>query len=161
MDGHFSAAKLKEGLLSPMIIATCIAMILFFAQIQIPATILDSMNYVANMNTPLAMMVAGFSVAQADLKKIFKNLSIYRVAALKLFVVPLAVLGVLVCLKIDSKIAYPILIASACPTATTTTMMAIRYDKNYTYASEIFSVSTILSMLSIPCITFIAEFFIK
>lgn len=52
-----------------MFIATFIAVILFFLQIKIPSVLLDSMNYIADMNTPLAMMVAGFSVAQADIGK--------------------------------------------------------------------------------------------
>lgn len=159
MEGRFSAAKLREGLLSPLVIATCIAMILFFFQLRIPETVLSSMGYVADMNTPLAMMIAGFSVAQADLKKIFGNLHIYRVLLLKLLIVPFAVMPLLVLTGIPSEIAYPMLIASACPTATTTTLLAIRYNKNYTYASEIFSVSTLLSMISIPFITYIAGFF--
>lgn len=160
IDGHFSAKKLKEGLLSPMVIATCVAMLIFFLQFRIPETVLDTMNYIANMNTPLAMFVAGCSVAQADLKKLFTNLAIYRVVLLKLLLVPLAVMVFLVISKINRAIAYPILIAAACPTATTTTMMAIRYNKNYAYSSEIFSVSTLLSMVSIPLITLIAGFFL-
>ncbi len=43
-----------------MVIGTFIAMILFFTQIHIPDTIAASMQYIADMNTPLAMMVAGF-----------------------------------------------------------------------------------------------------
>lgn len=161
LENKISFCQLKEGLLSPMIIATCAAMILFFTQLRIPATVLDSMNYIADMNTPLAMMVAGFSVAQADLKKIFSNLHIYWVSFLKLMVVPLAVTVFLFLFRIDHDIAYTTLIAASCPTATTMTMMAIRYNKNYTYASEIFAFTTVLSMVTIPVVTFIAGFLIK
>ena len=161
LENKISFCQLKEGLLSPMIIATCAAMILFFTQLRIPATVLDSMNYIADMNTPLAMMVAGFSVAQADLKKIFSNLHIYWVSFLKLMVVPLAVTVFLFLFRLDHDIAYTTLIAASCPTATTMTMMAIRYNKNYTYASEIFAFTTVLSMVTIPVVTFIAGFLIK
>lgn len=161
LENKISFRQLKEGLLSPMIIATCAAMILFFTQLRIPATVLDSMNYIADMNTPLAMMVAGFSVAQADLKKIFSNLHIYWGSFLKLMVVPLAVTVFLFLFRIDHDIAYTTLIAASCPTATTMTMMAIRYNKNYTYASEIFAFTTVLSMVTIPVVTFIAGFLIK
>ena len=161
LENKISFRQLKEGLLSPMIIATCAAMILFFTQLRIPATVLDSMNYIADMNTPLAIMVAGFSVAQADLKKIFSNLHIYWVSFLKLMVVPLAVTVFLFLFRIDHDIAYTTLIAASCPTATTMTMMAIRYNKNYTYASEIFAFTTVLSMVTIPVVTFIAGFLIK
>lgn len=160
LEGNFSIKQLKEGLLSPMIVATTLAIILFFVQFKIPAPVLASMDYIADMNTPLAMMVAGFSVAQADLRKIFSNLHIYWVSLLKLFVMPLLVTLFLAITKISHDIAYTTLIAAACPTATTMTMMAIRYDKNYTYASEIFAFSTILSMVTIPIVTFFAGFLI-
>ena len=116
------------------------------------------MNYIADMNTPLAMIIAGLSIAQADLKKIFKNLKIYYVSFLKLIVIPLSVLLFLALFRIDYRIAYTILVASACPTATTLTMMAIRFDKNYKYASEIFAFTTVLSIFTIPFIAFVAEF---
>lgn len=161
IKNSFSLRQLKEGLLSPTILATLIAMFLFFMRLRIPSTILDSMNYIANMNTPLAMMVAGFSVAQADFRKIFTNLHLYWVSFLKLLGVPLAVTLFLFLIGVEHDLAYVTLIAAACPAAATMTMMSIRYHKNYTYASEIFAFTTILSMITIPAITFIAGFLIK
>ena len=161
LENKFTLKQLKEGLLSPMIIATFIAVILFFIQFKIPATVLDSMNYIADMNTPLAMMVAGFSVAQADLKKIFTTFHLYWVSLLKLIAMPLMVAVFLFAAGISHDIAYTTLIAAACPTATTTTMMAIRYTRNYTYSSEIFALTTVLSMVTIPFVTFVAGFLIK
>ena len=116
------------------------------------------MNYIADMNTPLAMMVAGFSVAHSNLKKIFTSPGIYKVAALKLLVIPLAVLALLSLLPLDPTVAYTTLIATACPTATTIAMMSILYNKNHAYASEIFSFTTVLSILTIPVIMFAASF---
>lgn len=160
LEGNFSPARLKEGLISPIVIGTFIGMLLFFFQFRLPEVLLDSMNYIADMNTPLAMIIAGLSVAQADLKKIFSNLRIYYVSLLKLVIIPLAVLFFLVVFRIEYNVAYTILIASACPTATTVTMMAIRFEKNYKYASEIFAFSTVLSIFTIPFVAFIAEFFL-
>lgn len=155
---QFSIKELKEGILSPMILATAGGLLLFLLQIRLPEVVFDSIDYIASMNTPLAMIVAGLSVAQADLKKIFSNLRVLKVCMIRLFIIPLAVLLILSVLPIDLLITYPILIASSCPSATTGTMMAIRYDRNYTYSSEIVSVSTILSMFTIPIITFIAGY---
>lgn len=160
MKGNFRLRNLRDGLLSPMVLSTALAMLLFFVQFRIPDSLLDSMNYIADMNTPLAMMVAGFSVAHSNLKKICTNHRIYRVAALKLIIVPLAVLIFLSLLPLNSTVAYTTLIATACPTATTIAMMSILYDKNHTYASEIFSFTTVLSILTIPAIMYTASFFL-
>ena len=160
MQGKLSGRQLLQGLRTPMVIATVLAMLLYFLRIEIPSTLRASMDYMADMNKPLAMMVAGFSVAQADLKKILKNGRIYWVSFLKLLVMPLLTMIFLVAAGLEYNVAYVILIAVACPTATTTTMMAIRYNKNYTYASEIFAISTVLSIITIPLATLIAGIFI-
>ncbi len=158
LEGGFSLKRLKEGLRSPMLLATFAAVLLFFARIQIPGVLLDTMNYIADMNTPMAMMVAGFSIAQADIQKLLTDLRIYRVSLIKLFVFPLAVLLLLWACSIDHTVAYTILIAAACPTATTLTMMAIRFHCDYTYASKIFSFTTVLSMITIPAVIFLSSF---
>lgn len=160
LEGQFSFTRLKEGLTSPMVIGTVIGALLFFLQIRLPGVLLDSMEYIANMNTPLAMIIAGLSVAQADLKKIFSNLKIYYVSLIKLIAVPLTVLLFLVIFRVNYNVAYTILIAASCPTATTLTMMAIRFEKNYKYASELFAFTTVLSIFTIPFIAFIAGFFL-
>lgn len=158
MKGHLDLKLLGEGLKAPMVIGTFIAMLLFFTRIHIPDTLAASMQYIADMNTPLAMMVAGFSVANSDLKKICTNLQLYRIALTKLIIVPLVVLLFLWIAPFSPEVAYPTLIASACPTGTTITMMSIRFDKNAAYASEIFSFTTVLSILTIPLIIFIAGY---
>ena len=133
-------------------------MVLFFVQFRIPGPLLDAMNYIADMNTPLAMMVAGFAVARIQISARYApTCSIYRVAALKLLVIPLAVLLVLSFLPLDPTVAYTTLIATACPTATTITMMSILFNKNSAYASEIFSFTTVLSILTIPVVISAAE----
>ena len=157
MKGNFNLRNLRDGVLSPMVVATLTAMVLFFVQFRIPGPLLDAMNYIADMNTSLAMMVAGFSVAHSDLRRVCTNLKIYRVAVLKLLVIPLAVLLVLSFLPLDPTVAYTTLIATACPTATTITMMSILFNKNSAYASEIFSFTTVLSILTIPVIISAAE----
>lgn len=158
MEKKFSLKNLREGLISPMFIATLIAVFLFFMQWEIPSVLLDSMNYIADMNTPLAMMVAGFSVAQADICKMCRNLRLYYTAAIKLILIPLCTIPLLMIFHLPSEVSMTILIAAACPSATTGTMMAIRYKQNYTYSSEIFSLTTVLAVITMPVLVLIAEY---
>lgn len=158
LSGKFELKKLKEGLLSPVVIASLIAVILYFLQFRIPGVLKDSMQYIADMNTPAAMMIAGFSLAQSDIARIFRKWRIYRVTVVKLLVVPLLVLAFLKLFRIGHTVAYVTLIAAACPTSTTTTMLSIQLDKNYQYSSEIFSFTTVLSILTIPLVALAASF---
>lgn len=157
MEKKLSLKSLKEGLISPMFIATLVAVLLFFLQLKIPSVLLDSMNYIADMNTPLAMMVAGFSVAQADLRKMCKNPRLYYTSAVKLLIFPACTIPLLMLFHLPTVISMTILIAAACPSATTGTMMAIRYKHNYTYSSEIFSLTTVLGVVTMPALVLIAE----
>ena len=43
-----------------------------------------------------------------------------------------------------------IVIAIACPTAATCSMFALQYNKNSNYASELFIITTVLSLVTIP-----------
>lgn len=157
MTGSFSLKKIRSGLLSPVVLATFAALCLFFMQIRIPPVLLDSINYIGDMNTPFAMLVAGFSVAQSDLLHIFKQRSIYLSVLVKHILMPAVILIALIPLSLPRDIAFTILVAGSCPAAATCTMMAIRYKQDYKYASEIFSVSTLFSILSIPLLVLIAE----
>ena len=157
MEKKCSLKNMKEGILSPMFLSTLAAVALFFLRIRIPSVVLDSMNYVADMNTPLSMMVAGFSVAQSDLGKMLRNLRIYFISFIKLILIPVLMIAVLTLMSLPSEVATTILIGAACPAATTGTMMAIRYRQNYTYSSELFAITTVLSIITIPAVVFLAE----
>lgn len=157
MTGKASREDLKKGLLSPMIIACIVGPILFFTRIRFPAVVSDSLNYIGAMNTPLAMLIAGISVAQTDLLAMFKNKKLYLITVLKLFVLPLIMLGILSVFRTDSTVMYTILVASACPVAATCTAFSLRFHKNYRYSSELYAFTTLCSLISIPILVYAAE----
>ena len=157
MEKKCTLKNLKEGFISPMFISTIAAVSLYFAQIRLPEVLVDSMQYVADMNTPLAMLIAGFSVAQSDLLKMLKKKRIYLISAFKLLLMPLLMIPVFMLMRLPYDVAMTMLIATACPTAATGTMLAIRYSQNYTYASELFAMSTVLAVAAIPPVALLAE----
>lgn len=157
MTGKASFKNLKKGLCSPMIIASILGLILFFLRIRLPGVIADTLNYISGMNTPLAMMIAGISVAQTNLPQMLKNKKIYFIAFIKLLLMPALVLAGLSFLPINSTVACTVLIASACPSAATCTAFSLRFKKNYTYASEIYAFTTLCSLATIPLFVYAAE----
>ena len=157
MEKKCTLKNLKEGFISPMFISTIAAVALYFAQIRLPEVLVDSMQYVADMNTPLAMLIAGFSVAQSDLLETLKKKRIYLISAFKLLLMPLLMIPVFMLMRLPYDVAMTMLIATACPTAATGTMLAIRYSQNYTYASELFAMSTVLAVAAIPPVALLAE----
>ncbi len=152
-----SAKNLAKNLCTPMIFACAIGLVLFALQIKFPPVLTDTLNYIGNMNTPLAMIIAGVSVAQTNIADMLKNRRIYLVTFAKLLLMPAIVFVILLLVRVESTVAYTILVAAACPCAATGTAFALRFRKNYAYSSEIYAFSTLCSLITIPAFIFAAE----
>lgn len=149
-----SFISIKKIATNPTIVATVLGFALFALRIKIPEIIFTPCNYIASVVTPLAMIVAGVTIAQNNILKAFSNVRIYMVCALKLVIVP-AVLAVLFALvpDINNTAVTTALLCLSCPSATIATMFAIRFNKSAGYSAQIFGVTTILSVISLPLVT--------
>lgn len=152
MIGKQKPKEMIKMLISPTLIATTCGFIFFLGQIKIPTMLYQTMEYIASINTPLAMMVAGVTIAQTDIRKVLFKGRIYLVAFVKLLVVALVALMVYRNFPISDSVLTTSIIAAACPAAATGTLFSLRYNKNALYASEIFAVTTLLSVITIPLI---------
>lgn len=157
MEGKFNKKTLIEILKVPAVIATVLGFILFITKITIPGIIFQSLEYLADMNTPLAMLAAGATIAQTNIFEALKIKRLYLVCLLKLILVP-AVTGVIFYfLPFDKMVMGTVILASACPTAATGTLFAIRYKKDSCYASELFAITTVLSIATLPVVMTVTE----
>ncbi|HHU71524.1 MAG TPA: AEC family transporter [Clostridiales bacterium] len=156
ISGRKDWNSIKKSLLSPSVIATISGFIFFIARLGLPDIVLEPLNHLGNTNTPLAMIVAGVSIAQTNLKELIKNYRIFYVSFFKLLGLPLLIAASFSLLPFEQTITATSILANACPTATTLIMFAYRYDKNVTYSSQLFAATTILSMITIPIVMFFA-----
>ena len=150
MSGKMDVKSLKKVFTSPTIIAIIFGVLCFFLQIRMPTIIEEPLEMIANMNTPMAMMVAGINIAQADLKHTFKKARLYWLSFVKLIVMPMVLIGLFYFLPVDNVIKTVMILASSCPVGVTGSLFALRYGKDAVYASELFSMSTLLSIITVP-----------
>ena len=158
-----------KALKSPTIISVIVGVICYVTKLRltgIPAVggvIAEALQFVADMNTPLAMIIAGATAAQSDLLRSLKDLGTMTTAFYKLILVPAAVvlLMSLVPHAIPLMPRLTVCIACACPAATTGTMFALLFDKNAKHCSEIFAITTVLSMLTLPLVSGFASILVK
>jgi predicted permease len=155
--GRQDLKKTLKTLISPNIVAIFFGLLFFIIHIRIPDFLHQSLNYIASMNTPLAMLIAGVTIGQSEFKKVFGKIRIYYVALIKLLLLPAGLLLLYSLFPIDRTVLITSIISVACPTAAVITLFALRYDKDALYASEIFAVTTLLSMITIPLIMALAE----
>ena len=148
--GGFSAKSFGKALLSPCIIVTALGIVLFLCNITLPSPILTTARHLSNLNTPLAMIIAGSTIATVSLKSALKKPKLYYVCLIKLIILPAVLAAVCLLFKFDTVISVVNILATACPTAAISTMFALQYNKNAGYSAELFAATTILSMVTLP-----------
>ena len=157
ITGDASLKRVAGGLRSPVMFAIAAGMVCYFLRIRLPGPVQGAISYVASMNTAMGMFVAGAALAEAHPLAALKKRRIYAAFAAKLLVMPALSVAVMLVFRAPEPVYYTVAVAAACPVATTCTMMAMRYDRNYHYASELYVLMTLLSMVSIPAVIALAE----
>ena len=144
--------SLLKALTAPAVIAVIAGIICMFTGIRIPDITYTALNNVAEMTTPLAMIVAGASIMSAGLINSIKTPRVYLVSAVRLLLLPLAGTALIMFIPCPDMPKLITLIEISCPTAAIGTMFAIKYDRDPHYASQIFAVSTLMSMITLPLV---------
>ncbi len=146
--------NIKKVATNPTIIATILGLVFFILKIRIHEVPYSAFNNVGNTVGPLAMIVAGVTIARTNLLKAIVKPRIYLVTLLKLIVIPIVCVVVfkLIPFDVNNTALLATVLAFSCPSATVCTMFAIRYDKNATYSAEIFAVTTLLSVVTMPLV---------
>lgn len=155
MKESFKIKMILQAFKTPAVIATILGFVLFMTKITIPDTLFKTLSFLGDMNTPLAMLAAGATIAQTSILKSLKNPRLYLVSAVKLIAVPAATALIFLILPVDSTVAGAVILASACPAAATGTLFAIRFKKDSFYASELFAVTTLLSIATLPLVMWV------
>lgn len=141
---------IKSLLKLPAILALIFGFLAFIFRIQLPSILVEPLDAVGSMNTPLAMLIAGVTIAQSDLWKALRTIRNYFIVACKLLIVPAVFAVICSFLPIDDLPYITAVMATACPTAALGTILAVRYHRGEEKASHLFTISTVLSMLTLP-----------
>ena len=146
----------KKVLLNVNIISIIVGVVLFIFRIQLPSGAQDVLNMMNNMIGPLGLLLAGMVIAEVPLKPVFTRKRSYLSAALRLFIYPVFVLGLMKVIQTfasiqDSKqILLTVYLASITPACATVTSMAQLYDKDAAYSSSLYVLTTLLSIATMP-----------
>ncbi len=149
--------NLKTILLNPGIIGLAVGLPIYFLKIPVPAVLGDPINFFSGLNTPLAMLVIGSYVARVDLRSFVSDLAVYRMAALRLIVSPALFLLLLFLFRPERELFISCAIQASCPVAANTVLFAVQYGGDSQLASKSVAVSTVLSIVTIPVFTVLAQ----
>ena len=150
--------EIIRKLTSPTIIAIILGLIFFVLQIKVPDVVYQSLSYIGDINTPFAMLIAGVTIGKTNIVQLFtKNLRMYYPVFLKLLFIPFVLVLIYIWLPIDETVKIIAIILAATPSSTIGVLFTIRYKKNAVLAAQIFTVTTLLCVATIPIIIKLAE----
>lgn len=161
ITGEKDARSVLKVLRSPTMLAIGLGLLSFFLKIRLPEIPSKAFGFVADMNTPLAMVVSGVTISETHLLDTMKKISVYKVCFIKLILLPFILIVVLLAVPVDEQVKMTVLVAAAAPPATMCTLLCIRSGKDSLYASEIFALGTILSVITLPIVVEFTEFLTK
>ncbi len=156
MSGDKKQLSIKKLAFNPGIVGAVTAVLLFVFRIHLPEIISQPINLLANLNTPVPMLIIGYYLSTAKLKNAFTDLSAYVAMALRLAVIPLAVTFATAPLGLDKTMVIAFVIACSAPTAATTTMFSAKFDRDVELSVSIVAASTLLSIVTMPLVVSLA-----
>lgn len=133
----------------PCIIAVFLGFGFMLAQVSLPPFLDASLRDVGNCNTAMSMLVIGTILADVRFRDMF-DMSLFLFSCLRLVLIPLAVYaGCLLC-RVDGLVTGVSVLLAAMPAASTTAILAAKYEGDAVYASKCVVLTTVLSLIATP-----------
>ena len=150
-----NVSGLKSIMVNPGTVGVALGLPFFLFSVKPPEVVGAPVELLAGLNTPLAMIMAGWYLAEADFRPVLRCGAAYGVAALRLLAVPLAVIGALACVRafmpsLNPVMSVAIATAASAPVGALTTAIAVRYDSDVSMATGLVAGTTLLSILTMP-----------
>lgn len=149
--------NIKKLLVNPGVLGVAIGLPLFLLQVDLPEIIYAPVSYIADLNTPLAMVMFGTYLAAADWKTIFSDKRIFGTALVKIILIPLITVVALKLFGFGGTLLVACVLSAAAPTASATVMFAAKYDRDTALASKVTSFVSVLSIITMPVMIAIAQ----
>lgn len=156
MSGDKKEVSIKKILTNPNLIAVVVGVILFFTVDELPYILQQTLNGMANLNTGLGMIILGATLGASNIGLMITDTRLYKAIALRLVVVPLISIPILMFMPVPYEVRMVLMIISAAPAASATSMLALKYGGDYSYGTGLAIGTTIVSMVTMPAVLALA-----
>jgi predicted permease len=150
--GKFDKKSLIKAVVNPNIIAVVIGFLFFRFSITLPGPVYSAVKYVSELNTPLSMIVIGTTITQIPLKKIFTGKLVWICTGVRNIVIPVSVLFLLHAAGLKGELLLSAMIPAMCPVAGSAVLYAKLVKKDERFPGKCMTLSTILSLVTVPLI---------
>ncbi len=142
---HNLKATLIKVLTHPCIIACEVGTFLMLTGLQLPGFIMAPLSAIGRCCTALSMLIIGMILARIDLDSL-KDKTLLWYSLNRLVIIPLIVYLVCLLLPVSHLARGVSVILAAMPAGASTSILALKYDRDPAFATELAIVSTLLSI---------------
>lgn len=151
VSGSSSPKEVARSLLhTPVLYAMVVGLAIYLLQIPVPNLIAQPIDLLSGMNTPLSMLITGMLIAAGDLKSIVCDQHIWKLAALRMVLIPAVCVAVFALLGFHGMSAQVVLLLECCPAAAITSVFAVQFGHEERFAAGSVVLTTLLSIVTLP-----------
>lgn len=147
--GSKETKSLASLLINPNIISAAIGFGLFCAGVTLPPLVIDVLDLVGGLTTPLAMLLIGTRLYGVSLRD-FRDRDYHVSTLMRLIVIPLLLYGALTLMRVPLAVRNTMFLLTAMPNSTMVANQAELYGGDHVFAARAIAYSTLLSMLTVP-----------
>ena len=162
--GQYSMGKGQEGfenkkaVLNPGVLSVVVGLIFFFTSTALPEVIGSPIAYIADLNTPLPMLIIGYTISKLDFSEIFHLTSEWIALLLRLIVAPGLLLVILYFAGYRGTLLMSSIVSAATPVAAISVMFSIKFRVDETMASKLVAISSLFSVFTMTIVIGIAKY---
>lgn len=141
--------------LSPGMLSSIVAVMMFAAGLRLPELLNDTVKTVGATTTPLAMVVIGIALSDISVRSVFTEFRLYPYVVIKQILLPLLAWVILKNVITSPYLLGIVIVIIAMPVATSSVLFANRYENNVALATKGVFITTLASVVTIPMISYL------
>ena len=142
----------KTIMTNPNMIAIMLGVVLFTTGIKLPQVVSASLDRIGSMTAPLSMMMIGATLADMHPREALDK-DAFLLSAVRLILLPVLFMVIMRLIGLDDILWQVTTVLFAMPAPTNVAIIAEMYKGDYRFASKCVFVTTVLSLVTVPCIT--------
>ncbi len=152
--------SIKKAILNPCVLGLAVGIPIFLLSLQIPSPVQSAISMLADLNSPLAMVIIGTHLAKTDIIGTFKDARCYVMALLRLIALPALTMVVVLSIPwLDQNQILTLAVQCGAPVAASCALFATKYECDSQLASRMVALSTIFSMITLPVLISVVQNF--
>lgn len=145
----------KKILYSTPMLAAYLTMGIVALEIHdIPTFISQPLTMLGNITVPAALLIVGSSMSNLSLRALLGSRPVYATALFRLALLPLGIHYLCGALGFSPFVVSLNTLVIAMPVATYGTILCLRHGKDTTFITEVTFITTLLSMITIPLLSY-------